>query len=181
MRSLSRYLPQLTAALFLSSSMPLAAAPAREPSPAAEPARPQSLVPADPTAVPATPDGSFRYGPIQTKDPEVRGQIRKLYRDQSDLETAARVRLGELVAAAATETDGDARLGIQREMIQVKKDLQLASTEIGLEIALLNADEPRVAEFQKALDQLRNPEKYLPEPQDPSVARERARQLGLEQ
>jgi hypothetical protein len=51
--------------------------------------------------------------------------------------------------------------------------------EIGLQIARLNQDEPRIAEYEKALDQMLNPEKYLPPTQDPSYAEERAREMGL--
>jgi hypothetical protein len=52
--------------------------------------------------------------------------------------------------------------------------------ELGLQIARLNEDERRVADYEKALDQIRNPEKYMPATLDPSIAQERARQMGLE-
>lgn len=138
--------------------------------------------PVDPASRAADPAeaGEFRYGPINAKDAEVRAQIKKLYRDQSDLEKATQARLDELSTALQSEADADFQLQIQRDMMQAKKDLQLQTMELGLEIARLNEDLPRVADFEKALDQLRNPEKYMPATLDPSIARERARQMGLE-
>ena len=128
--------------------------------------------PADPTA--------FRYGPIQAQDPEVRNRIKKLYRDQADLDTAAQAHLTELAAAMQAETDGDFRLQIAKDMMQTKKDLQLHSMELGLQIAQLNGDAARVADYEKALDQMLHPEKYMPATLDPSIARERAHQMGLD-
>jgi hypothetical protein len=181
MRSLSRILPPLAATLLLAGSNPSAATPSRETSSAQVPVQTGVATPADPGAAPATPEGALRYGPIQAKDPEDRSRIKQLYRDQADLETAGQIRLGELAAALAGETDAGVRLRIQQDMIAAKKDLQLRSMELGLEISFLNEDIRRIDEFQQALDRLRNPEKYMPATLDPSIARERARQLGLEQ
>ena len=134
---------------------------------------------AAPAVDPADP-AAFRYGPIQAQDPEVRNRIKKLYRDQADLETAAKAQLTELSAAMQAETDGDFRLQIAKDMIQAKKDLQLHSLELGLQIAQLNGDAARAADYEKALDQMLHPEKYMPATLDPSIARERARQMGLD-
>jgi hypothetical protein len=140
-------------------------------------ALPADQAPATADKVEAT---GFRYGPINAQDPEVRTQIKKLYRDQFDLEKATQARLTELTAALEAESDADFRFQIQKDMIRAKEDLQLQSMELGLEIARLNGDERRVADFENALDRLRNPEKYMPATHDPSIARERARQMGLE-
>jgi hypothetical protein len=177
-RSLS--LLAAAAALFLATA-PAQAAPSHEAQAANAPAKAQTAVPApaDKAAVPATPDGEFQYGPIHAKDPEVRNQIKKLYRDQAALEAATATRLAELSTALQGESDPEFRLQITRDMVREKQGLQLRSVELGLEIARLNGDERRVAEFEKALDQLQHPERYMPPTLDPSVAEERARQMGL--
>lgn len=160
-----------------------AAAPAADRAEGAAPPAPAgqaTAVPADVAAKAPAAASEFRYGPIHAEDPGVRAQIKQLYREQDDLDRAARERLAELRAAFQAEADGDVRLRLQREMIQAKQDLQLHSMELGLEIARLNEDVRRVAEYEQAIDRMLHPEKYLPAPADPSIARERARQLGLE-
>lgn len=139
-----------------------------------------TAVPADPATKAPAASSEFRYGPIHAEDPAVRAQIKQLYREQADLDRATGERLAELSAAFQVEADGDVRLRLQREMIQAKQDLQLHSMELGLEIARLNEDVGRVAEYEQAIDRMLHPEKYLPAPADPSIARERARALGLE-
>jgi hypothetical protein len=182
MRIDSRSLLRFSSALAVLLSSATLAAPTRDTQPGDAPRQAAgAIVPADRTAVPApAEEGAFRYGPIHAKDPEVRQAIKKLYRDQADLEKATESRLAELRAALAAETDPELRLGIQRDTIQAKKDLQLHTMELGLSIAQLNGDERRVAEFEAALDRLRNPDKYMPARLDPEVARERARQMGFE-
>jgi hypothetical protein len=121
----------------------------------------------------------FRYGPIQAKDPEVRAQIKKLYRDQAELDRVANERIDSLVKSIEGVYDSDLQLRVAHEVMETKKDLTINSMEIGLQIAKLNEDEQRVAEYEKALDQMLHPEKYLPATLDPSIAEERARQMGL--
>lgn len=121
----------------------------------------------------------FTYGPILSQDPEVRGQIKKLYRDQWDYNRATNARIEELSTQAANETDGDLRLVLARETMQIKQEIQLKNMQFGLSIARLNGDQARVADFEKALDQMLHPEKYRPATIDPSVGQERARKLGL--
>lgn len=129
---------------------------------------------------PAEQTGEFRFGPITSRDPEVRAQVKKLYLDQADLATATQTRLDALVVSLAAETDSDLRLQIQKEMIAAKKDLQIKTMELGLQIARLNQDDVRVADYEKALDLLLHPEKALPATLDPSIAKERAARLGHE-
>ncbi|MEZ5066881.1 MAG: hypothetical protein R3B81_19375 [bacterium] len=141
----------------------------------------RAVTEAERDALPATPGpGEVRYGPIQARDPEVRAQIRRLYDEQATAAVDTEARLAQLVADLQAAPRGEAQLEIQRRMEEAKQALLLRSTELGLEIAMLNEDAARVADFEQALDRLRNPEKYRPAPADPAIARERARQLGLE-
>ncbi|HET9888822.1 MAG TPA: hypothetical protein VFR10_15030 [bacterium] len=121
----------------------------------------------------------FRYGPIQAKDPEARAQIKKLYRDQADLDRVANERIDSLVKSIEGVYDSDLQLQVAKEVMETKKQLTINSMEIGLQIAKLNEDEERVAQYEKALDQMLHPEKYTPATLDPSIAEERARQMGL--
>jgi hypothetical protein len=57
--------------------------------------------------------------------------------------------------------------------MQLKKDIELKNMEFGLQIARLNGDQQRVADFEKALDQLTHPEKYMPPTLDPALAQQR--------
>lgn len=133
----------------------------------------------DPSAAPA--HQSFAYGPILTEDPDARVRIKQLYREQYDLELVVQERIAELNAAVAAEADPDTRLQLRRDTMALKESHLVQLTEIGLEIARLNGDESRVAEYELALDQMRHPERYLPATKDPAdAARERARDAGLE-
>jgi len=120
------------------------------------------------------------YGPIHAKDPMVRAEIKRLYLERNQVVDDTRAQLAQLGEAFQAETDPDFRFEISREIAQLKIDLELRSMELGLAIATLNGDTGRVAEFDKALDQLRNPEKYRPAPVDPSVQQERIRAMGLD-
>ena len=122
------------------------------------------IITANPAAQPAgEPAERPLYGPIQSRDPLVRAQIKRLYLEQHDLHEALRAELSRLAGALHAQSDPDFRAQINREVAQAKQDFQLRHMEIGLEIARLNEDEQRVAEFELALDQVRHPEKYRPE------------------
>jgi hypothetical protein len=117
----------------------------------------------------------FRCGPILAKDPATRDHIRDLYKQQFDLQQNTMAQLKELTARASTITDQDAMVALNRQGSQLKFDLMRGNMELGLEIARLNGDAPRVAEYELALDQLLHPEKYQPKPDPDAVAR-RARE-----
>jgi hypothetical protein len=153
----------------------------------AAPQKSQDAAPASPGEVQHAPEGAavapsdaMIYGPITSRDPEVRAQVKKLYLDQYNLDKATQAQLVELSTALQNESDPDFRVSLQKQMIEAKQNLQLKSMELGLEIARLNGDEARVAEYEKAIDQILHPEKYMPATLDPSVAKERARSMGLE-
>ncbi len=103
------------------------------------------------------------YGPIMSRDPLVRAQIKRLYLEQTDLVETMRADLLELSQTLRAERDPDFRAEINRDVGRVKRGFELRHMEIGLDIARLNGDERRVAEFELALDQVRHPEKYRPE------------------
>ncbi len=149
-----------------------AASPSTAGEPGAVQAAPETAAPAD--------AAESRFGPIQSKDPEVRARIKKLYVEQANLETAAAAHLQELEISLEAETDGDLRLSIQKEMVAAKRDLQLGTMELGLQIARLNGDERRAEDYEKAIDLFLHPDKAMPATLDPSVAKERARRMGLE-
>ena len=175
-------LARISGACFLSLALFAAAAFAADPprqGTAAAPgttteiATPQNAVPE------AEATKEFQYGPIHSADPEVRAQIKKLYRDQAELDQSANAQIETLVKSLETVDDSEFQLHVQQEIMATKKELTIKSMEIGLQIAKLNQDEQRVTEYEKALDQMLHPEKYLPPTQDPSYAEERARQMGL--
>jgi hypothetical protein len=119
------------------------------------------------TAVPAAlPDrldpNVFRCGPVLAKDAATRTRIEQLYREQFDLRQGTMARLKDLASRAKSETDHAALLELSKQGGQLKKDLERRNMELGLEIARLNGDAPRVAEYERALDQLLHPEKYMP-------------------
>lgn len=153
-----------------------ASAPSSQTAMPAGPSQPGSIQAAPET--PATVE--FQFGPIQSKDPEVRAQIKKLYLDQAELERTTASRLDELQIALAAESDGDLRLALQKEMIAAKRGLQLETMQLGLQIAQLNGDESRADEFERAIELFLHPEKTMPATLDPSIAAERARSLGQE-
>jgi hypothetical protein len=168
---MARILVTLSALAMLSVS---ALARAAEPAIAPEPG---VAAPAD-DAVRPDPEG-FAYGPILSHDPLVRGRIKRLYREQWDYNRETDAQLAQISASCRAETDPDLQMVLQNEAVALKKAVEIHNMELGLEIARLNGDANRVADFERALDQLLNPEKYRPAPVDPSIAEERARQMGL--
>ncbi len=119
------------------------------------------------------------YGPILSRDPATRAQIKRLYIQQTELTQGSLARLDELSARLRTETDPDFRYVTNQEIGTIKRDLERDHIELGLQIARLNGDERRVAEYELALDQILHPEKYRPERTvDPALEEERMRQLG---
>jgi hypothetical protein len=140
-----------------------------------------SVKPADAGAFPEALDPNvFHCGPIQAKDPMVREQIESLYKEQWDLQQSTLARLRDLSEAASDVADAEERQALAKEGIALKQTLRLRHVELGLEIAKLNDDASRVAEFEKALDQLRHPEKYMPaHTPDPELQARRARELGI--
>lgn len=115
------------------------------------------------------------YGPITSRDPAVRAEVKRLYEQRNDLIVDTRARLAELGHAYLAETDGEARLEMTGEIAKLKSGLEVRCMELSLEIARLNENAPRIAELEKALDQVRNPGKYRPAPADPAVQQERLR------
>jgi hypothetical protein len=89
-------------------------------------------------------------------------------------------RLKDLAARAQAESDPATQFELNKQGGQLKQDLLRQNMELGLEIARLNGDAPRVAEFEEALDHLLHPEKYTPvyKP-DPEIQARRLRELGI--
>lgn len=100
------------------------------------------------------------YGPILAKDPLVRAEIKRLYLDQYRLHEETFTQLDELNVALAAETDPDFRYELTAQISDLKTGLELRNMELSLEIAQLNGDLERAAEFERALDQLQHPEDY---------------------
>jgi hypothetical protein len=169
----------LTLALLTLTAGPgLGAAPAPAGSAARADARAATPAEAAESAAAARTQVRSVYGPIASKDPAVRAEVKRLYQERAGLHDDTSARLAELAAELQTQSDPDFRWEINREIGQLKMDLELRSVELGLEIARLNEDAPRVAEFELALDQLTNPDKYRPAPVDPAVQQERIRAMG---
>jgi hypothetical protein len=172
----------LSAAALLGLAAPAVSAPRTA---ATDPAAIESPAPVQGRAEPAPPARPLpaaeepEYGPIRSTDPQVREQVRQLYRDRHELDLAARAELNGLVASLAQETDPERRLEIQRAAVAAKQELLLESMRLGLRIATLDGDDARAAEYEAALDRLLNPAAHAPAPVDPSAAIERARSLGL--
>jgi hypothetical protein len=122
---------------------------------------------------------AFECGPIASRDPEVRAQIHELYRSRYDLEVTTQSRIEALVASMAAEADPSVRFDLQRQAADLKREVQLESMRFGMEIARLDGDAVRLAEYENAMDQLLHPEAHRPAPLDPAVAVERARAMGL--
>ncbi|HKQ19199.1 MAG TPA: hypothetical protein VJW75_05570 [Candidatus Eisenbacteria bacterium] len=144
-----------------------------------------NAAPADPSATvrPAPPEmldpNVFHCGPIHSKDPATRARIEQLYRQQWDLRQATQARLQELVSRAKLETDSAAQLELNREGGRIKQEEELRRMQLGLEIARLDGDASRVAEFELALDQVQHPEKYAPtSTPDPELRARRQRERG---
>jgi len=112
-------------------------------------------------AVAPEPQEAPIYGPITARDPAVRVRIKHLYQEQRALADETATRIAELTAKIAAESDPDFRWELQREVGTAKKDLEIRHVQLGLEIAQLNGDEQRAAEFEAALDRMLHPEKYL--------------------
>ena len=102
------------------------------------------------------------YGPILSKDPATRAQIKHLYLERHSLGQETLIRLDELNRAYVAETDADFRWELANEMGELKRTLEIRNIEIGLDIARLNGQGRRAAEYELALDQILNPEKYFP-------------------
>ena len=100
------------------------------------------------------------YGPILAKDPLVRAQIKRLYLEQRRLHEDTFIMLAELNTELAAETDPDFRYEITAHIADLKIGLEHRNMELGLEIAQMNGDLVRAADFERALDQLRHPEDY---------------------
>jgi hypothetical protein len=121
------------------------------------------------------------FGPIRAKDPEVRAQIQRLYRERNELRETTTTRLEEIYAELGTVTDADLRAALMDELGQLKRDLELGTIELELTIAQLNGDTQRAADFELALDQLRHPEQYLPHYElDPERQAARMREMGID-
>lgn len=104
------------------------------------------------------------YGPIMAQDFETRAEIKRLYRAARALETQTMDELAALNVDLQNETDSDFRREIAAQILVAKKNLELGNMELQLEIAMLNGDERRVAEYTLAIDQVKNPDKYRPTP-----------------
>lgn len=113
------------------------------------------------------------YGPIRSKDPLVRAEIKRLYLAQAAIHEEAMLSLASLNEDLTAETDPDFRFEISRNIGRLKRDLERRSMEVGLSIARLNEDAVRVADFERALDQVNHPEKYAPELVGPEQQAER--------
>jgi hypothetical protein len=121
------------------------------------------------------------YGPILAKDPVVRAEIKRLYTEQNQMREEIQSDIQALYQELAGETDPDLRFEKVQELGTLKQTLERRNIELGLEIAVLNGDERRAADFELALDQILNPESYLPQHEaDPELKAERMRELGLD-
>lgn len=121
------------------------------------------------------------FGPIRSKDPVVRAQIKRLYLQRNDLRETTTSRLDEIYSELQDVTDADLRLALLEELGQLKRDLEIGTIQLELNIARLNGDTQRAADFELALDQLTNPEKYLPHYEvDPERKAARMREMGIE-
>ncbi|NNE44576.1 MAG: hypothetical protein HKN12_10225 [Gemmatimonadetes bacterium] len=112
-------------------------------------------------------------GPIHAEDPEVRAEIRSLYEQRADLVETSLAELRGLNEELRTGADAARSAEIRTAIRDLKINLEVRGMEIGLEIAQLNEDAPRIAEYSLALDQVRNPASYLPAPVTPLTPRER--------
>jgi hypothetical protein len=126
----------------------------------------------------AQPMNAPAYGPIRAKDPLVRAEIKRLYLELRSVQEATIASVKDLDARYAAETDPDFRFELAQKIREAKLHLERRNLEIGLQIARLNNDAVRVAEFEKALDQLLHPEKYArPSQPDRTIERQRVREL----
>ncbi len=127
------------------------------------------------------PDAAVKpaYGPIRSRDPLVRAQIKRLYLEAGDLRTTTMETVAQLNGQYRATTDPDFRFEISKKIADAKLNLLRRNMEIQLEIARLDNDAERIATFEKALDQLLHPEKYAPARPDPNLARQRMQEQGL--
>lgn len=126
-------------------------------------AQPADSAPAPRAAQEVTPERPI-YGPIMASDFETRAEIKRLYRAARALETQTMDELAALNVELQNESDTDFRREIAAQILAAKKNLELGNMELQLEIAMLNGDERRVAEYSLAIDQVKNPDKYRPTP-----------------
>ena len=120
----------------------------------------------------------FRCGPILVADHATRTRIEQLYREQFDLRQSTQAQLRDLTTRMQTETDFNVREELSRQGGRLKEETALRDMELGLEIARLNGDAPRAAEYESAIDHVRHPEKYMPalrSPQEVEALRARER------
>jgi len=102
------------------------------------------------------------YGPIRSKDPLVRAQIKHVYEQMAADQATALDAIRKLNQQLAVTTDPDFRVEIAHQIATAKTGFEHRRIELGLQIAQLDADPIRVAQYSLALDQLDHPEKYLP-------------------
>ncbi len=134
--------------------------------------------PSDETAQPATSNQPV-HGPILAQDPATRALIKDLYLEQNILRQTTMDQLRTLNQSYASEVSDGIRQELSSEMRTLKVTHEIRNIEIGLEIAQLNGQQQRVAEYELALDQVQNPEKYWPTDRpDPAIKAARIRKQG---
>jgi hypothetical protein len=120
-----------------------------------------------------------QYGPILAQDPATRAHIRDLYLEQNYLSQDTKQQLQALNQTYANETNMGIRQQLSAQMRDLKVNHEVRNIELGLEIARLNGQQQRVEEYELALDQIQNPENYLPTNRpDPAVKAARIREQG---
>ena len=114
------------------------------------------------------------------------GDVKRAFRCLVVLATAGGLTACETLTADSAAGEALTQLAtyereINRKIAAVKKGIETDHTRTGLQIARLNGNEARAAEFELALDQMLHPEKYVPEGSiDPTRGIERARQFRQE-
>lgn len=171
----------LCVSLLLTSFVPasFAAGPAAQSAPGQGQAIQGQVKAVDPATAERLDPNEFHYGPIQAKDPAIQEQIKSLYKEQWDLQQSTLARLHQINESVIGATPEVLQV-LSKEGIELKQTLLRRHMELGLQIAQLNQDTQRVADFEKALDQLLHPEKWMPVSHaDPEQQARRARELGL--
>ena len=133
---------------------------------AAEATTPQAAAPAERPATAVDRSDELVYGPILAEDSATRLAIKRLYRQIRSTQETTSTELELLYGELEQESDMDFRRDIARQIGDLKAGLEMTNIELRGEIAHLNGDEARAAEFALALDQLRNPDKYFTLPTD---------------
>jgi hypothetical protein len=105
-----------------------------------------------------------QYGPILSNDPETIVEIKSLYDGERAAMAQLELQIDGIRAELATLEDFEARQAKQREGGDIRQQMMRTHIEFGLDIARLNEDEHRIAEFERALDFMNNPERYRPAP-----------------